>query len=137
MPGPPARQPRWGGVRAGGHGKPTASIGVSSRWGWGPSASGRRRFLMAKTATRGIDLEPIDRLEEKLKRLVSMVERMKADQARAVEENQRLSRELDAMFGRLAASDTVAHDLVTLKEEREVIRTRVGEMLEQLEALNL
>ena len=26
-------------MRARGHAKPTASIGVSSRWGWGPSAS--------------------------------------------------------------------------------------------------
>ena len=49
---------------------------------------------MPKTATRSIDLEPIDRLEEKLKLLVSMIERMKAEQARAQEENQRLSREL-------------------------------------------
>ena len=31
---------------------------------------------MAKTATRSLELEPIDRLEEKVKLLVSMVERM-------------------------------------------------------------
>ena len=39
-------------------------------------------MAMAKTATRGIELEPIDRLEEKLKRLVSMVERMQGEQVR-------------------------------------------------------
>ena len=33
---------------------------------------------MAKVAVRGVDLEPIDRLEEKLKRLVGIVDRMKA-----------------------------------------------------------
>jgi regulator of replication initiation timing len=92
---------------------------------------------MAKTATRGIELEPIDRLEEKLKRLVSMVERMQGEQARAAEENQRLGRELDAMRSRLATSDTLSNELSTLKEERDVIRARVGEMLDQLEALNL
>jgi regulator of replication initiation timing len=92
---------------------------------------------MAKTATRSVDLEPIDRLEEKVKRLVGMVERMKADQLHAQEENQRLSRELDAMRGRLAASDTMTTELSTLKEERELIRSRVGDMLDQLEALNL
>ena len=92
---------------------------------------------MAKTATRSVDLEPIDRLEEKVKLLVSLVDRMKADQARAAEENQRLSRELDAMRARLAASDGLASELSTLKEERDVIRTRVSDMLEQLEALNL
>ena len=92
---------------------------------------------MAKTAARTVELEPIDRLEEKLKLLVGMVERMKAEQARAAEENQRLSRELDALRGRLTASDAVAGELSMLKEERDIIRTRVGEMLEQLEALNL
>jgi FtsZ-binding cell division protein ZapB len=92
---------------------------------------------MAKTATRSIELEPIDRLEEKVKRLVSMVERMQAEQARAAEENQRLTRELEAMRGRLAAGDALSTELSALKEERDVIRARVGEMLDQLEALNL
>jgi regulator of replication initiation timing len=92
---------------------------------------------MAKMAARGVELEPIDRLEEKVKALVTMVERMKGEQARAADENQRLSRELDSMRSRLSASDSVASELSSLKEERDVIRTRVGEMLEQLEALNL
>jgi regulator of replication initiation timing len=92
---------------------------------------------MAKTATRSIELEPIDRLEEKLKRLVSMVERMQGEQARAAEENQRLGRELDAMRSRLAANDSISNELSALREERDVIRARVGEMLDQLEALNL
>jgi len=92
---------------------------------------------MAKTATRSVDLEPIDRLEEKVKLLVSLVDRLKADQSRAADENQRLSRELDALRGRLAASDGLASELSALKEERDVIRTRVTDMLEQLEALSL
>jgi regulator of replication initiation timing len=92
---------------------------------------------MAKTATRSIDLEPIDRLEEKLKLLVGMIERMKTEQARAQEENQRLSRELDTLRGRIASAETMSSELSTLKEERDVIRTRVTEMLEQLDALNL
>jgi regulator of replication initiation timing len=92
---------------------------------------------MAKTATRSIELEPIDRLEEKIKLLVGMVDRMKSEQARAAEENARLARELDALRGRLAANDTIASELSTLKEERDVIRMRVTDMLEQLEALSL
>ena len=92
---------------------------------------------MAKTATRSVDLEPIDRLEEKVKLLVGMVERMKPEQARAAEENQRLSRELDSLRAALASSEGVASELSTLKEERDVIRTRVTDMLEQLEALSL
>jgi regulator of replication initiation timing len=93
--------------------------------------------MATKTATRSLELEPIDRLEDKVKRLVAMVERMKDEQARAAEENQRLSREVEAMRGQLAATDTVAGELSTLREEREIIRSRVGEMLDQLEALNL
>jgi regulator of replication initiation timing len=92
---------------------------------------------MSKTATRSVELEPIDRLEEKMKLLVSMVERMKAEQARTAEENQRLSRELDGVRARLAASEGLASELSALKEERDVIRTRVTDMLEQLEALSL
>ena len=92
---------------------------------------------MAKTATRSVELEPIDRLEEKVKLLVGMVERMKAEQARAAEENQRLSRELDSMRARLASSEGLSSELSMLKEERDVIRTRVTDMLDQLEALSL
>ena len=93
---------------------------------------------MAKTATaRSVELEPIDRLEEKLTRLVGMVDRMRADQARAAEENQRLTHEIEALRSRLAAGESAASELSTLREERDLIRSRVGEMLEQLEALNL
>ena len=92
---------------------------------------------MAKTMTRSVDLEPIDRLEEKVKLLVSLVERMKLETARAAEENQRLSHEIDALRGRLTSSEGVVSELSTLKDERDVIRTRVTDMLEQLEALSL
>ncbi len=92
---------------------------------------------MAKTATRDVELEPIDRLEEKVKRLVGMVDRMKAEQTRAAEEHQRLIRELAAATARAAASDDLVAELSSLKEERDVIRTRVTDMLDQLEALNL
>ena len=91
---------------------------------------------MAKTATR-VDLEPIDRLEEKVKLLVGLIDRLKADQARTAEENQRLARELEAMRGRLTASEGLASELSMLKEERDVIRTRVSDMLEQLEAISV
>jgi FtsZ-binding cell division protein ZapB len=92
---------------------------------------------MAKTATRSVELEPIDRLEEKVKLLVSMVERMKLENARAVEDNQRLSRELESTRTRLAANDGLESEISMLKEERDVIRTRVTDMLEQLDALSL
>ena len=92
---------------------------------------------MAKTSTPSIELEPIDRLEEKLKLLVGVVDRLKSEQARAAEENQRLRTELAALRSRAAATDSLSTELSALREERDVIRTRVSEMLEQLEALEL
>jgi regulator of replication initiation timing len=92
---------------------------------------------MAKTATPSIDLEPIDRLEEKLKQLVGVVDRMKAEQARVAEENHRLMREVETLRTRLGAGESVAAELSALREERDIIRARVGEMLDQLEALSL
>jgi regulator of replication initiation timing len=90
-----------------------------------------------KTATRTIEIEPIDRLEDKLKRLVVMVERMRDEQAQAAEENMRLAREVEALRSQLAGTDSVTKELAALREERDIIRTRVGDMLDHLEALNL
>jgi regulator of replication initiation timing len=84
-----------------------------------------------------VDLEPIDRLEEKVKLLVGMIDRLRADNARASEENARLSRELDAMRNQLAEAEGTGVELTSLREERDLIRTRVSEMLEQIESLNL
>ena len=92
---------------------------------------------MAKVAARGVDLEPIDRLEEKVKLLVGVIDRLRADQARAADENTRLSRELDALKGRLNLAEGASGELATLREERDLIRSRVDEMLAQIEALNL
>ena len=92
---------------------------------------------MAKTMTRSVDLEPIDRLEEKVKLLVSLVERMKLETARAAEENLRLSHELDSVRARLSSSEGLVTELSALKDERDLIRTRVTDMLEQLDALSL
>ena len=92
---------------------------------------------MAKAvATRSVDLEVIDRLEEKLKLLVGMVERLRADGVRMSDENTRLLRELEASRNRLADAEGTSVELTALREEREQIRSRVGEMLQQIESLN-
>ena len=93
---------------------------------------------MAKAvATRTIDLEPIDRLEEKVKALVAMVDRLRSDNARAADENARLSRELDAARARVSDAESANADVSALREERDIIRTRVDDMLKQIESLNL
>ncbi len=92
---------------------------------------------MAKAAVRGAELDSLDRLEDKVKRLVAMVERMKGDQARAAEENQRLKAEIDSLRARVATGETLSSEVAALRDERDVIRGRVSDMLQQLEALNL
>lgn len=84
---------------------------------------------------RTVDLEPIDRLEEKIKLLVAMVTRLRAEQARAAEEQLRLTQEIDSLRARLADAESTNVELTTLREERDVIRTRVTEMLSDLEGL--
>lgn len=84
---------------------------------------------------RATDLEPIDRLEEKIKLLVQMVTRLRAEQAKAADENMRLSREVDTLRGRLADAQGVSSEIEILRGERDTIRDRVTEMLSQLDSL--
>jgi hypothetical protein len=92
---------------------------------------------VAKVATRSVELESIDRLEEKVKLLVGVVERLRANEARAQEENARLARELEATRARVAAAEGSTAEIAALREERELIKSRVDDMLQQIEALNL
>ena len=93
---------------------------------------------MAKAlATQSADLASIDRLEEKVKLLVGLVERLRGNEGRLSDENARLVRELDTALARLTASEGSRAELVALREEREVIKSRVDDMLAQIESLNL
>jgi regulator of replication initiation timing len=91
---------------------------------------------MAKQAVLArTDLEPIDRLEEKIKLLVAMVTKLRAEQERAADEQARLTQELDTLRARLADAESANSELATLRDERDIIRTRVSEMLSHLEGL--
>jgi regulator of replication initiation timing len=92
---------------------------------------------LPKVAVRGVDLEPIDRLEEKVRLLVDMIDRLRKDHARAADENARLTRELDTLKARISEAEGTGSELAALREERDLIRARVGEMLTQIESLKL
>ncbi len=93
---------------------------------------------MAKAvATRLVDLESIDRLEEKVKLLVGLVERLRASEGRLSDENARLVRELDTTLARLTTAEGSGAEITALREEREIIKSRVEDMLAQIESLNL
>ncbi len=83
------------------------------------------------------ELEPIDRLEDKVKQLVGLVERLRTEQARAADENGRLTNEVETLRARLVDAEQADTDVTALRAEREQIRTRVTDMLERLDAVDL
>jgi len=91
---------------------------------------------MAKTG-RGVELEGLDRLEEKVKLLVALIGRMRTEQTRTADEHQRALKELEGARARLQEVEATSAEISSLKEERDLIRARVGSLLEQLEGLNL
>lgn len=90
---------------------------------------------MAKTQALGI--EPIERLEEKVRLLVNLLEKLRADQGRLAEENRALRVQIDQLESRLADAESAGADIAALREERELVRARVEDILGQLEGLQL
>jgi uncharacterized coiled-coil DUF342 family protein len=91
---------------------------------------------MARTAT-AVDLQPIDRLEEKVRQLVLMIDSLRTDRSKALDEVARLEREVDAARARLNEASGASAEVTTLREERELIRNRVVQMIAQIDKLNL
>jgi regulator of replication initiation timing len=91
---------------------------------------------MAKSAVAArTELDPIDRLEDKVKLLVGVVTQLRAEHAKAVEHASRLEREIDSLRSRLHETEATGSELSALREERELIRARVVDMLDQLESI--
>ena len=84
---------------------------------------------------RTTDVEPIDRLEEKVKRLVALITELRAEQSRSADEKAQLTHEIATLRARLAEAEAIGVELSALRDEREMVRTRVAEMLEQLEGI--
>lgn len=89
------------------------------------------------TASPTHELQGIDRLEEKVRQLVAVIEALRADRARAMDENLRVQRDLDAARARLGEASTANAEVMSLREERELIRTRVAQLIAQIDKLNL
>jgi uncharacterized coiled-coil DUF342 family protein len=91
---------------------------------------------MARTGAT-VDLQPIDRLEEKVRQLLEMIDTLRAERAKALDESARLSRELDNAHARLNEASGAATEVSGLREERELIRNRVVQLIAQIDKLNL
>ncbi len=91
--------------------------------------------MVKPAVARTVDAEPIDRLEEKIKVLVGRVTTLRAEQSKAADENARLLQEIDVLRARLSDAEGTNAELSALRDERDEIRARVAEMLQQLEAI--
>jgi uncharacterized coiled-coil DUF342 family protein len=83
------------------------------------------------------EVQPIDRLEEKVKQLVALIDTLRADRAKALEDAARAQKELEAAKARLQEASGATAEVATLREERDLIRTRVTQMIAQIDKLNL
>ncbi len=92
--------------------------------------------MVKKTAARTVNLEPLDRLEEKITLLVSLVAKLRLEQAITDEANAKLREEVAVLQPGITEAEGSHVELSSLREEREVIRLRVSEMLQKLEELN-
>jgi regulator of replication initiation timing len=81
------------------------------------------------------DLNPIDRLEDKIKLLVQMVTRLREEQTQVAENHARLVQETDTLRARLGGAQGAQEELDALRTERDAIRGRVADMLSQLESI--
>jgi regulator of replication initiation timing len=84
-----------------------------------------------------VDQQPIDRLEDKIRQLVGLIDTLRAERSKAVDEAARLQRELEATRARLSEASGATAEVSTLREERELVRNRVVQMIAQIDKLNL
>jgi regulator of replication initiation timing len=91
---------------------------------------------MAKSA-QSAEIDAIERLEEKVRKLVALVEEMRGERARLAAENRSLTDELGGLRKKVVDGEGAAAEVAALREERDVVRTRVKDMLAQIEALEL
>jgi regulator of replication initiation timing len=84
-----------------------------------------------------LEVQPIDRLEEKVRQLVSMIDTLRAERAKAVDEIARLEREIDGLRARLNEASGASAEVSAMREERELVRNRVVQMIAQIDKLNL
>jgi FtsZ-binding cell division protein ZapB len=89
------------------------------------------------TTVTATDLGVVERLDEKIRQLITLVEKSRTEATRLRGENEKLAREVDALQAQLTDAEGVAVELKALRDERDQVRTRVADMLAQLDALQM
>ena len=84
-----------------------------------------------------VNIEQIERLAEKVKDLIGLLEDSRSELSQTIEVNERLQLEVKSLRANLANAQSTSSEVPTLLAEREQIRERVQDMLKQLEAVNI
>ena len=95
---------------------------------------------MANTATAtatAADLAVVERLDEKIRQLITLVEKSRAETTKLRADNDRLGKEVDSLQAQLSDAAGVSAELQSMREERDRVRARVADMLAQLDALQM
>ena len=88
-------------------------------------------------ALEAVNLEQIERLADKVKELIGLLENTRGELSQTVEVKERLQLENESLRANLASAQSTSSEVPTLLAEREQIRERVQDMLKQLEAVNI
>jgi regulator of replication initiation timing len=88
-------------------------------------------------AAARVEFDAIERLEDKVRKLVGVVEQLRAEHGRLTAENRNLSDELGTLRKKLVESEGTTAEISALRDERDQVRARVTDMLAQLEALDV
>ena len=84
-----------------------------------------------------VDVEQIERLADKVRDLIGVLERTQSELTQTVDDNSKLHLEIESLRSQLASAESVSSEMTTLLTERDQIRVRVQDMLQQLDAINL
>ena len=88
-------------------------------------------------AVPAVDLGVVERLDEKIRQLIALVEKTRAEATRLRSDNERLTRDVESLQVQLTDAAGVATELQAMREERDQVRARVADMLAQLDALQM
>lgn len=91
----------------------------------------------ASPALGGDQVDQIERLVGKVKGLIALTGQHRAELAQAGEDNEQLRIENEELRARVSTAEATSAELATVLAEREQVRSRVQELLEQLEAIDI
>ena len=87
--------------------------------------------------TDTVDVDLIERLAEKIKDLIGVLERTRGELSQTIEDNLSLSRKAEHLTAQLASAESTSDEVSSLLAERNQIRTRVSQLLDRLEEISV